>query len=117
MIGYRNPETGNNQTLIVGNSTASGGNNETFPQNRRETRYQFQNSMTYIVGDHTLKFGFDAQKIHSKSLELADATGTFNFTNMGTFQQNRLSRFRLNFGSGSDVKTLIGVFSATTNLR
>lgn len=104
LIGYRNPETRSNQTLTVGNSTNSGGNSDTFPQNRRETRYQFQNSMTHIVGDHTLKFGFDTQKIHSKALELDDATGTFNFANMGTFQQNRLSRFRLNFGTGSDVK-------------
>lgn len=104
LIGYRNPETNSNQTLIVGNSTAYGGNSETFPQNRRETRYQFQNSMTYIVGEHTLKYGFDIQKIHSKALELENATGTFNFANMGTFQQNVLSRFRLNFGTGSDVK-------------
>ena len=38
LIGYRNPE-GGSQTLTVGNSTLSGGNNETFPQNRRETRF------------------------------------------------------------------------------
>jgi hypothetical protein len=104
LIGYRNPETGGNQTLIVGNSTASGGNNETFPQNRRETRFQYQDTMTYILGEHSLKFGFDIQTIRSKATELTDATGTFNFANIGTFQQNSLSRFRLNFGTGSDVK-------------
>lgn len=104
LIGYRNPETGGNQTLIVGNSTASGGNNETFPQNRRETRYQFQNTMTFIWRDHSFKFGADIQTIRSKAKELSDATGTFNFANMGTFQQNVLSRFRLNFGTGSNVK-------------
>lgn len=104
LIGYRNPETGNNQTLIVGNSTASGGNSETFPQNRRETRFQYQNTLSYVLGNHTLKGGFDIQTIRSKAKELADATGTFNFANMGTFQSNVLSRFRLNFGTGSDVK-------------
>lgn len=104
LIGYRNPETGGNQTLIVGNSTASGGNSETFPQNRRETRFQFQNTMTYLYGNQTFKFGGDIQTIRSKALELSDATGTFNFANMGTFQQNVLSRFRLNFGTGSNVK-------------
>lgn len=104
LIGYRNPETGGNQTLIVGNSTASGGNNETFPQNRRETRFQYQDSMTYIFGGNTLKFGGDVQTIRSKAKELSDATGTFNFANVGAFQQNDLSRFRLNFGTGSDVK-------------
>ena len=111
LIGYRNPETGGTQTLIVGNSTASGGNSETFPQNRRETRYQFQDTMSYVIGEHTLKFGADIQTIRSRATELADATGTFNFANMGTFQRNELSRFRLNFGTGSDVKnTYWGAF-------
>ncbi len=119
LIGYQNPETGANQTLIVGNSTASGGNSEGFPQNRRETRYQFQDTMTYIFGDNTFKFGLDIQTIRSKATELTDATGTFNFANVGTFQQNTLSRFRLNFGTGSDVKnTYWGVFfNDETKLR
>jgi hypothetical protein len=111
LIGYRNPETGGTQTLIVGNSTASGGNNETFPQNRRETRYQYQDTMTYIAGNQTFKFGGDVQTIRSKATELSDATGTFNFANMGAFQMNTLSRFRMNFGTGSDVKnTYWGLF-------
>lgn len=111
LIGYRNPLTNSNQTLIAGNSTASGGNSETFPQNRRETRYQFQNTLTYVLGNHSLKGGVDVQRIRSRAKELGDATGTFNFANMGTFQQNTLSRFRLNFGTGSDVKnTYVGAF-------
>lgn len=104
LIGYRNPETQTNQTLIVGNSTASGGNSATFPQNRRETRFQFQDTMTFVFSGHTIKTGFDIQTIRSKAKELGDATGTFNFANMGTFQQNTLSRFRINFGTGSDIK-------------
>lgn len=104
LIGYTNPETGGNQTLIAGNSTASGGNSETFPQNRRETRYQFQDTLTYLLGNHSIKVGADIQSIDSKAKALSDATGTFNFTNISTFQQNSLSRFRLNFGTGSDVK-------------
>ncbi len=104
LIGYRNPETSSNQTLIVGNSTASGGNSSTFPQNRRETRFQFQETLTHIFGKHTLKGGFDIQTIRSKSRELGDATGTYNFANFGTFQSNTISRFRLNFGSGSDIE-------------
>lgn len=111
LIGYRNPQTAGTQTLIAGNSTASGGNNETFPQNRRETRYQFQETLNYILGNHSLKGGVDVQTIQSRAKELSDATGTFNFANMGTFQQNVLSRFRLNFGTGSDVKnTYVGAF-------
>ena len=110
LIGYRNPE-GGTQTLTVGNSTISGGNNETFPQNRRETRFQYQDSMTYVFGTNTLKFGADIHTIRSKATELTDATGTFSFANFGTFQQNTLSRFVLNFGTGSDIKnTYWGAF-------
>ncbi len=111
LIGYTNPETGAAQTLIAGNSTASGGNNESFPISRRETRYQFQETMTYLVGGHSLKGGFDIQNIRSAATDLSDATGTFNFTNVTTFQSNTLSRFRLNFGTGSDVKNnYTGIF-------
>ena len=111
LIGYRNP-VGGTQTLTVGNSTASGGNSDTFPQNRRETRFQYQESVAYVFGSNTLKFGADIHTIHSKAKELSDATGTFNFASFGDFQQNILSRFRLNFGTGSDVKnTYYGVFA------
>ncbi|MGI8545072.1 MAG: TonB-dependent receptor [Aridibacter sp.] len=111
LIGYRNPETNGTQTLIAGNSTGSGGNSATFPQSRRETRYQFQNTLTYIFGEHTFKGGFDIQTIRSKATDLGDSTGTFNFANIGTFQQNNLSRFRLNFGTGSDVENkYYGIF-------
>lgn len=103
LIGFRNPETGGSQTLVAGNSTGSGGNSATFPQSRRESRYQFQENFTYLLGKHTFKGGFDIQTIRSKATDLSDATGTFNFANIGTFQQNSLSRFRLNFGTGSDV--------------
>ncbi|MDQ3087471.1 MAG: TonB-dependent receptor [Acidobacteriota bacterium] len=111
LIGYTNPETGSFQTLIAGNSTASGGNSETFPQSRRETRFQYQDTLTHILGKHSLKGGFDIQTIRSQATALTDATGTFNFTNFTTFQANMLSRFRLNFGTGSDVKnTYTGFF-------
>ncbi len=111
LIGYTNPVTGASQTLIAGNSTSSGGNSETFPQNRRETRRQYQDTMSYIAGRHSLKFGADVQTIRSEAKSLSDASGTFNFTNIDSFQQNTLSRFRLNFGTGSDVKnTYTGFF-------
>lgn len=111
LIGYTNPVTSGNQTLIAGNSTSSGNTNDTFPQSRRETRYQFQETLTYILGNHSIKGGADVQTIRSKAKELSDATGTFNFTNPQMFQQNILSRFRMNFGTGSDVKnTYMGFF-------
>ena len=112
LIGYRNPETSANQTLIAGNSTAAiTGDATGFPQNRRETRYQVQDSVTYIAGSHTLKFGVDVQHVRSKALALGDATGTFNFPNILGYQSNTLSRYRQNFGTRADaVNTYWGAF-------
>jgi len=113
LISYTNPSPGGGaQTLIAGNSTSAiTGDATGFPQNRTETRYQIQDSLTYLVGGHTLKFGFDAMKIRSKALGLGDATGTFNFTGVLNFQNNVISRYRQNFGTRSDVKnTYTGVF-------
>jgi hypothetical protein len=109
LISYRNPMTSSVQTLIAGNSTSS--SLQSFSSNRKETRLQFQDSLTYIIGQHTLKGGFDVQNVDSKAIALADATGTFNFGSVLNYQQNVLSRFRQNFGTASDVKnTYWGVF-------
>jgi hypothetical protein len=109
LISYRNPVTNSVQTLIAGNSTASSLQN--FADSRKETRLQFQDSLTYILGSHTLKGGFDIQNVDSKAVALGDATGTFNFGSVLGFQNNVLSRYRQNFGTASDVKnTYWGVF-------
>ena len=112
LIGYRNPLTSGNQTLIAGNSTAAiTGDATAFPQNRKETRWQFQDSLTHIVGRNTLKGGFDIQNVRSKADSLGDATGTFSFANILNFQNNVMSRYLQNFGDRSDVEnTYYGVF-------
>jgi hypothetical protein len=101
LIGYRSPLTGGTATLIAGNSTA--GTLQNFADTRTETRSQVQDSMTVVAGSQTLKFGFDYQRVDSRALALGDATGTFNFASVLSYEQNTLSRFRQNFGTGSDV--------------
>ena len=112
LIGYRNPTTNGNQTLIAGNSTAAiTGDATAFPQNRKETRWQFQDSLTYIWKNHTFKSGFDLQDVNSKADALGDATGTFNFSNVLNFQNNTMSRYRQNFGTRSETEnTYAGFF-------
>ncbi len=112
LIGYRNPQTGGNQTLVAGNSTAPiFGDSTGFPQNRKETRWQFLEALTYIAGRHTLKGGFDIQTVRSKALGLEDATGTFRFANVLDYQNNVLSQYIQNFGTASDAhNTYWGIF-------
>jgi hypothetical protein len=109
LIGYRNPVTNSVQTLIAGNSTASTLQN--FSDSRKETRYQVQDSVAWIAGNHTVRFGFDVQNVNSTSIALSDATGTYNFGSVLNYSNNVLSRYRQNFGTTSDVdNTYWGLF-------
>lgn len=109
IVGIRDPIAGAVRSLVMGNSTVSSGSN--FPDTRQETRWQFQESLTYLKGMHSFKTGFDIQDVVSKVIGLGDATGTFNFGSAYDFTTNRINRFRQNFGTGQDVKNrYYGVF-------
>lgn len=92
-------------TLTAGNSTAN------FASTRREKRYQFQDTINYVAGSHTIKGGADVQRIKSENLALGDATGTYNFDSVADFLANRVIRFRQNFGTNSiQNNTYYGIF-------
>ncbi len=96
-------------TLIAGNSTTA--SNFSFPGTRKETRYQFQETLNAVTGKHSLKFGADVQNIKSDFLDLQDATGTFNFQTVNLFLNNNVTQYRRNFGrqTGQD-NTYYGFF-------
>ena len=102
IVSYRDPVANAVKSLVMGNSTVSTSSN--FADTRSETRWQFQDSMTYLMGNHSLKFGFDIQNVVSKVTGLGDATGTFNFGSSFAFTQNQINRYRQNFGTSQDVK-------------
>ena len=91
-------------TLVAGSSTSGG-------SDRREERVQMQNVLSFINGNHSLKFGADAHHVRSTFIDLADLSGTFNFASAGDFLAGVPSRFRQNFQSSSTQKNLYtGVF-------
>ena len=109
LIRYRNPRTNTLPTLIAGNSTAS--SLQDFADSRKETRYQFADSLSYIFGSHTFKGGVDVNRVNSRAIALGDATGTYNFDSVFNYSNNTLSRYRHNFGTATDVtNTYYGVF-------
>lgn len=109
LVGYRDPVSGAFRTLVAGNSTTSSSSN--FSDKRNETRWQFQDTFTYLWGSHSLKMGFDIQNVDSKVIGLGDATGTFNFSSVYNYSQNIVTRYRQNFGTAQDVKNrYYGVF-------
>ncbi|MCP9493099.1 MAG: carboxypeptidase regulatory-like domain-containing protein [Pyrinomonadaceae bacterium MAG19_C2-C3] len=78
---------------------------------RREERFQIQDTLSVVAGKHSLKFGGDVQTIRSSFRDRTDATGTFNFNSAGDFLINRANRFRQSFGNQSLVENrYVGVF-------
>jgi hypothetical protein len=81
-------------TLVAGSSTSGA-------TDRRETRFQIQDTLSYVHGAHSLKFGGDVQRIRSTFIDLTDASGTFTFSSAGDFLASTPSRYRQNFQTQS----------------
>jgi hypothetical protein len=91
-------------TLVAGSSTSGG-------SDRREEREQFQDVLSLVSGNHTIKLGADIHHIRSTFIDLTDLSGTFNFASASDFLANVPSRFRQSFQSSSTQKNLYtGVF-------
>lgn len=86
-------------TLIAGSSTAGG-------SDRREDRFQIQDVLSFVSGNHSLKFGADVHHVRSTFIDLTDLSGTFNFASAGDFLAGMPNRFRQNFQSSSTQKNL-----------
>ena len=65
-------------TLVAGSSNSGA-------SDRRETRFQMQETLTVVRGAHTLKVGGDLQRVRSSFNDLTDSTGTYTFTSAGDF--------------------------------
>jgi hypothetical protein len=90
--------------LLAGSSNTGG-------VDRREDRYQIQETLNYVRGPHTLRIGADAQIIRSRFVDLSDATGTFTFATVAAFLANRPSRYEHRFFTESELRnTYAGIF-------
>ena len=91
-------------TLVAGSSTSGG-------SDRREERWQVQDVLSLVNGNHSLKLGVDFHHVRSTFIDLADITGTYNFASAGDFLAGVPSRFRQNFQSSSTQRNCYtGVF-------
>src|SRR5215468_366032 len=90
--------------LVAGSSTLAG-------VDRREDRYQIQDTLNYARGAHTARLGVDAQAIRSRFVDLEDTTGTFNFATAADFLDDKPSRYQHRFNTESELRnTYTGVF-------
>jgi Carboxypeptidase regulatory-like domain len=94
----------NSQSIVFGSSTTSS-------SDRKENRFQIQESLTAIAGSHTLRFGADVQKIKSVYIDNFDATGTYRFLSFFDYLGNRTSRYTHNYLADSEISNVYyGVF-------
>lgn len=78
---------------------------------RKEDRLQFQDTLTHIVGSHSLRFGGDYQNVKTEFIDRFDATGTFRFSNFFFFNTNSVTSFQQNFNTDSQLtNNYLGVF-------
>jgi Cna protein B-type domain./TonB-dependent Receptor Plug Domain. len=85
LFNYRNPDQiiGQPQILFGGSaSRVTGiGPDPTFPQGRIFNNYQFQDTVSHTVADHTFRAGFDVMVQRAKQFVPINTEGTFTFTN------------------------------------
>ena len=90
--------------LTAGSSTISG-------VDRREDRWQFQQTFNYQISTHSIRWGMDVQTIRSRFVDLEDATGVFNFATPADFLANKPARYQHRFFTESELlNTYSGIF-------
>ena len=72
---------------ISGFFTVGGASN--FPQGRTQNQYQFQDTVTYNLGRHSLRFGFNYSYLKLLNISAFDSKGTYTFDNFADFLNNR----------------------------
>ena len=85
LFNYRDPSqiVGQPQFLFGGSaSRVTGiGPDPTFPQGRIFNNYQFQDTVSHSIGDHTIRAGFDIMVQRAKQFVPINTQGTLAFTN------------------------------------
>jgi hypothetical protein len=85
LFNYRNPEQFAGLPQITFGGSASQvtgiGPDATFPQGRIFNNYQFQDTVSHTIGDHTIRAGFDVMVQRAKQFVPINTQGLLAFTN------------------------------------
>lgn len=102
--GFTPPEEAFSNTQIFGASTSGS-------SDRKEDRLQFQETLTHVVGGHSLRVGADVQNVKTQFIDRFDVTGTYRFSSFNFFNQNSVTSFQQNFNTDSQLtNNYLGVF-------
>ena len=99
----KNFNAGLPQTSITGTGINFGGPSG-FPQGRGDTTAVLADTLSYLRGRHSFKFGGEFRRFFNNNF--ASDTGTLNFTSVANFQTGTLNTFTLNQGNNpSRIRT------------
>ena len=91
------------QTQVFGSTTNS--------SDRKENRWQVQDTLSLVKGSMTWRAGVDYQNVDTMFIDRFDVTGTYTFSNFSFFAGNSASRLQQNFGTTSKLlNKYTGVF-------
>lgn len=104
--------------LVSFSSVADGGTqvfgSTTNSSDRKENRWQFQDTANFVAGNHSWRFGVDYQNVRTTFIDRFDTTGTYSFSGTSGFvffAANNPSSIAQNFNTSSEVhNTYIGGF-------
>ncbi|MEO7538908.1 MAG: TonB-dependent receptor, partial [Pyrinomonadaceae bacterium] len=90
-------------TQVFGSTTSS--------SDRKENRWQIQDTLTWVNGNHNWRFGVDHQNVDTVFIDRFDITGTYTFSNFSFFAGGVPTRLQQNFGGISTLQNrYTGVF-------
>jgi outer membrane receptor protein involved in Fe transport len=72
-----------------------------FPQGRADTTVVFSDTVSYLKGNHSFKFGGEARRFHNNNFTLD--TGTFTFPNVNLFLTGNGNGFSVTLGDRSSA--------------
>ncbi|RMG03108.1 MAG: TonB-dependent receptor [Acidobacteria bacterium] len=97
------PPGESSQTQVFGSTSNS--------SDRKESRWQFQNTLSYVAGKHLIRIGADIHRVKTLFIDRFDATGTYSFSNFVFFNINSVSRYVHNYNTSSEIKNnYYGIF-------
>jgi outer membrane receptor protein involved in Fe transport len=89
--------------LVVGGGGINMGGPAGFPQGRSDTTYVFSDTLNYLSGNHSLKFGGELRRFYNNNTNRD--TGTFTFANTAAFLLGTANGFT---STPNEVSTAIG---------
>ncbi|MBX9602263.1 MAG: carboxypeptidase regulatory-like domain-containing protein [Bryobacteraceae bacterium] len=94
------PTASNVNTFVAfGDGTAGLGVWNGLPQGRTQNTYQYLATTTYTTGKHTLKGGYELNRVQANSYFDAVVRGTWTFPTFADFQAGRPLQYQQRFGN------------------